>query len=278
MTMLKQNQAGVTLIELMIGLLIGLFITGGVISVYIAVSQSSSETLKQAKLNQDMSAIMNVMTNDIRRAGYWVSAGSSLPHENPFMQFKTGTEEDETTALQVRDLATADDFAGHQASGDCILYTYDTTDDANITVESNDRFGFRWNGTDLLEMKTGGSAASGAINNCADGTWQPVNDTQTIQVTALSFSLSGSTCINSSEPDDEDDDGDTVVDNLEEYDCYGVVKLPELGGTYVVDSGEATTEVRQVAITLEAQLTGDPLVKASMTQTVRARNDLVRLH
>ena len=54
----KFRQSGVTLIELMIGLLIGLFITGGVLSVYIAISQSSSETLKQSRLNQEMMAAL----------------------------------------------------------------------------------------------------------------------------------------------------------------------------------------------------------------------------
>ena len=134
----KFRQSGVTLIELMIGLLIGLFITGGVLSVYIAISQSSSETLKQARLNQEMSAIMNVITNDLRRAGYWEDAAANKPQDNPYMVFDS-SDHDNTTALQVRD-ASNNVFISDQASGSCIIYSYDTIeDDDNTTVGSADR-------------------------------------------------------------------------------------------------------------------------------------------
>lgn len=262
--MLKRTQAGVTLIELMIGMLIGLFVTGGVISVYIAVADSSAQTLKQSRLNQEMSAIMNVMTNDIRRAGYWVSAGANLPHENPYMAFDATDHDAKTNALQVRD-SSANVFISDQASGSCIIYTYDTNEDANTTIESVERFGFRWKGTgNPLEMKV-----SGTSNTCAGTSpqWQPVNDTNSITITGLTFDLGNSTCINASEPDDVEDGGDaSVVDDAIEYNCF----------TVTPDSGEVLTIVREVAITLNAKLANDDLVKASMNQTVRVRNDLVR--
>jgi hypothetical protein len=236
-----------------------------VISVYIAVADSSAQTLKQSRLNQEMSAIMNVMTNDIRRAGYWVSAGANLPHENPYMAFDATDHDAKTNALQVRD-SSANVFISDQASGSCIIYTYDTNEDANTTVESVEHFGFRWFGseTDPLQMKIGGT-----VNTCGDSNndWQPVNDTKSIKITGLTFDLGNSTCINSSEPDDVEDGGDaSVVDDAIEYNCF----------TVTPDSGEVLTIVREVAITLNAKLANDDLVKASMNQTVRVRNDLVR--
>jgi type IV pilus assembly protein PilW len=260
--MLKHTQAGVTLIELMIGMLIGLFVTGGVISVYIAVAESSAQTLKQSRLNQEMSAIMNVMTNDIRRAGYWDAAGKGKPQDNPYMGFDATDHDAKTYALQVRD--ASNNFAGEQGSGSCIIYTYDSDPDtANTSVNDNDRFGFRLDGAEL-KMKTGGTT-----NDCTSPTWETVNDVNSITVTGLTFDLGNSTCINNSEPDEQDDSdpADGVVDSADEIDCFVITP----------DSGEVMTVVREVKITLDAQLAADSLVRASMSQTVRVRNDLVRV-
>jgi len=261
--MVIKKQAGMSLIELMIGMLVGLFIVGGVVSVYIAVAASSGDTLKLSRLNQEMSAIMNVMSNDIRRAGYWSDAAGSQPQENPFAQYDT-TANDDSTALEVRD-ASANVFISDTASGTCIIYSYDTDEDDSL--DTDDRLGFRWQGAgNALEMRTGGTTADSCAD--ADGTWVAVNNTNSITVTGLTFNLANSTCINSSEPDSEEDGGDAgVVDDDIEYDCY----------TVTPDADAATTEIREVTITLQAELATDSLVTASMTQTVRVRNDLVRI-
>ena len=259
--MVIKKQAGMTLIELMIGMLVGLFIVGGVISVYVAVAASSGDTLKQSRLNQEMSAIMNVMSNDIRRAGYWSDAAGSQPQDNPFAQYNT-TANDDSTALEVRD-AVADVFISDTASGSSIIYSYDTDEDDSL--DAGDRLGFRWRGAgNALEMRTGGTIA----DSCTNGTWVAVNNTNSITINALTFDLANSRCINSSEPDEEEDGGDAgVLDDGPEYDCYVVTP----------DADEATTEIREVNIILQAELATDSLVSASMTQTVRVRNDLVRI-
>ena len=105
-------------------------------------------------------------------------------------------------------------------------------------------------------------------NSCSGASWQPVNDVNSVMITGLTFDLSGSTCINVSEPDDEEDGGDAgTIDDPIEYDCFAVTP----------DTDDALTLIREVAITLSAQLSGDSLVRASMNQTVRVRNDLVRI-
>jgi type IV pilus assembly protein PilW len=260
----NKQQAGVTLIELMIGLALGLFIVGGVLSVYLAVTQSSRELLDQSRLNQEMSAIMNIMTGDIRRAGYWSDAGGNQPETNPFSVFNT-TVDDNSTALEVRD-ASGNVFISATASGNCIIYAYDAAQDNS--VEATDRLGFRWGGnaSDPIMMRT--SATTGDSCDEGDGSWEAITDTSSIAVTALTFDLSESQCINASEPDDVDSDSNGTIDDDGEINCYVVVP--------VVGDGHITTEIRDVQITLTAQLVSDSLVSASMTQTVRVRNDLVR--
>lgn len=265
-----RKQSGITLVEVLIGVTISMFIMAGVISVYGAVATSSSETLKQSRLNQEMSAMLNIMSNDIRRAGYWGGISDDLT-ANPYGIVDTTTQ-DNTTALQIRD-TTTNTFIDEKATGSCIIYSYDSDNDGDDTVDTDDLYGFRWSGAgNPLEMRTAGSgtttvASPQAVNDCADGTWVAVNNTSFLTITNLSFSTDndGTTCTNASEPDGEDDNSNTTVDDDAEYDCL----------TVSLDSDQVGTIVRQVVITLEAELSDDDLVQTSMTQTVRVRNDLI---
>ena len=294
-------QRGVTLVELMIGLAVGLIVVGAVLSVYLTTVNTSGETLKSSRLNQQVSAIMNVMSNDIRRAGYaeatpsfggydWDDPGDldvndldniEEPSTNPFNQ-------PGSTALEVHDTMASDSDVGSLGWGECILYAYDAskgdadddgtpgpdgdvnTDGFRI-MENNEYFGFRKNGTNIDMRKSIDYAAGDTPNSCASagsGSWEAMND-PTIEITTLEFNLRGSSCVNTQEPDKLDSDGDGTIDDLDESDCY--THVPAVG------SGINTVERRDVEITIGARLAGDPEVKISVTQHVSVRNDLVRL-
>jgi len=84
-----QRQQGMTLIELLVSLIMGLVITGGVTTVYLAIATNSMNTLDQMKLDQQVSTAMTMMSNDIRRAGYWgnqTTVEFQTPAANPFNQ------------------------------------------------------------------------------------------------------------------------------------------------------------------------------------------------
>lgn len=287
MNNLNQNrQRGVTLIELMIGMVVGLIVVGGVLTIYIAVLESSGELIKQSRLNSEMSALMNIMANDIRRAGYWelntdgsLTAGIDTystaelnvysPANNPFAQ-------NGSTALDVRTLdGSWDDSgsAGATGSGSCITYTYDSGDrPRNGSVDLAELYGFKRD-ANAVWMRTscagGGTACTvAAPNNCDQGTWNRVTDENTVTVTVLTFDLAGSSCVNASEPDGVDTDGANGIDDANEYNCY--TNAPAGG------SGDDTAEIRQVKITLEAELANDSIVKGKLVQTVRVRNNLIR--
>ena len=84
----------------------------------------------------------------------------------------------------------------------------------------------------------------------------------------LDFDLSNSQCLNSSEPNEEDDNGDGTIDEAAEQDCY-VTNPP--GG-----SGEVTMETREVTITVTGRLTSDNQVQASAINSIRVRNNVLR--
>jgi prepilin peptidase dependent protein B len=186
----KRN--GFTLIELMIAMLIGLMVMAGIITIYIITIKGSADTLKSARLNQDLSVAMLVMTNDIRRAGYWGGAitGADLT-TNPF------------TEVMVRDVGAT---AG-ALTGNCITYSYDA-DAWEITVppydpvtdstapSASEYFGFRLvNGA--IQIKTGGTTSRAPA--CGDAVWVNLTDPDQFTVNSLLFNFTAdNTATNSS--------------------------------------------------------------------------------
>lgn len=252
-----------TLIETMVSLAIGMIVVAGILSIYVSTVQSSGETLENAKLNQEIMALLSVMSNDIRRAGYNAGFDPNQPNLNAFAQ--SGT-----TALTVfRSMGGV--AQGSTGNGSCILYAYDSpqTVAANNTLAAGDVFGFRLN-NNVVEMRQSG-ATNNIVDFCNDAadSWMPLTDGNVVRVTALDFDLANSRCVRTDEPNDTDDDGDGDLDNIEEYDCY--TNVPAVGSLI------STAETREVAISVTAELTNDDQVTLTLTDTVRVRNDLIRI-
>ncbi len=169
------TQRGLSLVELMIGITIGLIVLLAVTSLYVTTVRGSSDTLRIARLNQDLRTVVELMRNDIRRAGYWANATSDLDsssNNNPFMA--AGADVDASTA-------------------GCILFTYDSQGDSTLDDGSsstvNDRFGFKHNATDgTVETRTGGTGSL----SCSGGNWEAMTDPNLVEITALTFTLTTS--------------------------------------------------------------------------------------
>ena len=65
---LSRSQQGVTLVELMIGLTLGLIVTGAAISLVASISQSNSETIRATRLTQELRSLSDIVTLEARRA------------------------------------------------------------------------------------------------------------------------------------------------------------------------------------------------------------------
>lgn len=264
----RRKQVGVSIVELLVGMAVGVVVVGGATTMYVSSVRGGNDILKASKLNQEVNALLLVMANDIRRAGFWGTAVANLGDQNPFSL-------PGTTALVVRDDMNSNSAQPPLGQGSCITYAYDATyvpGSVAGTVEATDLFGFRLNGT-VVQMRQvgdvdGAACVGGSCTSCTNGTWQDVTDPDLIEITALNFDLANSQCLNSSEPNQIDDDGDGDIDEDDEYDCYQTI--PPAG------SGEVTLESREVMITVSGRLAGDASVQASAAQTVRVRNDLLR--
>ncbi|WP_455367020.1 PilW family protein [Kaarinaea lacus] len=263
--MKNRFQNGFSLVELMVGMVVGMIIVAGATNVYLTTVVSSSDTLKQSKLNQELSTLMSVMAGDIIRAGVTGNLDYTSPQSNAFNQV-------DNTALEVIDNMTDNNqvgWADRATGGSCIVYAYDA--DLDGTVDDTDIFGFRLN-NGVVEMRQQGDVVNNTRHdscNDADDTWLPVTDGRVVNVTNLNFTFPESKCINTQEPNDADEDGDGTNDNSGELDCYDTV--PANG------SGKITVEVRQIDIKVEGQLVADASVSVDFQQSVRVRNDLVRV-
>ena len=303
-----KKQRGVTLTELMVGSAVGLFVIAGVLSVYVAVAQSSAETLGASRLNQEMSALMSVMVSDIRRAGYWrCSSELDEPQRNPFSQIvPTGstvaatvltwdenTCEPEPTARTVA-AATAIEVRNYQNNT-----RLTPADDDILPVNPTTRTVYR-------HKVTRGDATS--PTNCITYAYDANDDGDVNHDEIFGFHLldNGEVRIRLSVPDNNSDD--IVDDESHVNDCAigawnavndnNVVRVTELNFTLTAtctnsgdsvnpdcyantpadDSGNATTEKHRVSIELVAQLANaaNP-TRVSVTQDVFVRNDIVRV-
>ena len=69
-----RGQRGLSIVELLIGLAIGLFIVGGAIKLFVDNLTNNRRLLLETRVNQDLRAAADLIARDLRRAGYWRNA------------------------------------------------------------------------------------------------------------------------------------------------------------------------------------------------------------
>lgn len=66
-----RRQLGLSLIELMISLVVGLLLLGGLIQIYLSSKQSYNAQEQLARMQESGRFAMDLITTDLRRSGYW---------------------------------------------------------------------------------------------------------------------------------------------------------------------------------------------------------------
>jgi len=230
------RQRGVSLVELMVGLTVGLIIVAAAASVYVTAVRSGADTLHSAKLNMELRRAMDLMVYEIRRAGY--TAGTTNLASNPFMLSGANLTLNGT---------------------DCLLFSYDAN--ASGAVNSADFFGFRKNGS-AVSMRYGGTAPSTSAG-CSVGSdsWEDITDSTGVVVDTLNFSIAYQ-CWNaetsSSSSSQACASGQSVYDTAA-----------------AASTKSDLVEVRDVSINLVGHHISDALTTMSLSQSVKVRNDRV---
>ena len=77
-----KTQQGLSLIELMIAVVLGIFITGGMIQLFVNSSQSYRVQENLSRVQENGRFAMNFITRDIRQAGYFGCMSQSFDADN----------------------------------------------------------------------------------------------------------------------------------------------------------------------------------------------------
>jgi len=229
--MLKQR--GFSLSELMIGSSVGLFVIAGALQLYLLNLRATNDNLRLSRLNQELRATLDLLRNDLRRAGHWMFYPAlDHPEDNPF----------QSASNDVRFGA-----ASGEAAASCILYSYDLNGDRLVGVGPSGTPGINTSTSNLeqfaLRLRAGQAQlrSGGSSFNCTSGSWQAITDPDT-EITTLHFEH---------------------VD-----DCFNLSDTAQ-----ACTSGDAALLRRQVRITLAARSRSDPNIVQEITQTVAIAND-----
>jgi len=154
--MFNKRQAGLTLIEMMIAMVLGLFVTAVIITVFSTNVRSSTENIKMIRLNQELRGVMTMMVDEIKRAGY-----SADPTNSDFM----------------------DDFNVFPTAPPhtCLRYSYDENRDG--IRDANERFGFKLEDDTVKWTTSGGDPNTAPI--CGVGVWTELTDPNLAFITTL---------------------------------------------------------------------------------------------
>lgn len=74
----RSRQSGFGLVELMIGLVVGMIIVGAALSLLTTTMRSSNDSIKMTRLDQELRQAMTMLTRDLRRATVWDPAADVL--------------------------------------------------------------------------------------------------------------------------------------------------------------------------------------------------------
>lgn len=148
---------GFSLLELLVGLTIGLWILLGAGQLFTDQLASHRAHLRELRLQQELRTVMDIMVRDLRRAGHWDDALQGIT--------PTGT-------THLVDNPFAPLLIEERGSLASIEYSYQRT-----SVTSSNQFGFRrrldGDGIGHIQMKNAG------------GGWQPLTDPAAVNVTQL---------------------------------------------------------------------------------------------
>lgn len=231
--MLKER--GFTLTELMVGSTVGLIVVAGALQLYMLNLRAATDNLRLSRLNQELRATLDLLHNDLHRAGYWSFApGVDSPADNPF--------QNEDNRLRLG-------HAPGENDASCILYSYDANADGRVGVGAAgspglststanlEQFGFRLrNGQ--VQMRNGGGSF-----DCRSGSWQAITDPDT-EITTLHFALT-ETCSNLRDP------------------------------ATACASGAPALLQRRVTLAIDGHSRSDSRVHQQLTSTVAIANDLL---
>jgi Tfp pilus assembly protein PilW len=157
----RRGQIGLSMVELMVGVAIGLFVVAGATMAVSNQLADNRRLMLDTQIQQDLRAAADVIARDVRRSGYWGSAQDGVWHAgavavatNPYTQLSPAA-------------------SGVAASAVSFGYSRDAVE--NGVRDPTDEAGFRLR-NNAIEMLTGAG-------------WQALTDSTTLRITDFRVTL-----------------------------------------------------------------------------------------
>lgn len=144
---MRRHQTGLSLVELMLGLAIGLFIVAAGLALFAEQWREHRHATLAMRLQQDLRSAGELIARDLRRAGHWAAPSASSP--NPYAA-----------------------FTPQAAASDAASYAYSRDAVENHRLDSAEQFGLRLR-RGVVELQLGA------------GQWQALTDAGTLVVSEL---------------------------------------------------------------------------------------------
>lgn len=151
---------GMSIIELLVGVAIGLFILVGASAMFVNNITNSRQLLLETRINQDLRTTMDLIARDLRRGAYW---GNSIAG---------------TIATGSSSITSSNPYAAIAAGSTQVDYTYTRDATENNTLDATtEQFGVKLDTTThAIQMNIG-------------GTWQTLTNTDLLTIPDSGFTI-----------------------------------------------------------------------------------------
>ncbi|WP_417681379.1 PilW family protein [Pseudidiomarina aquimaris] len=164
--MLVVRQKGLSIVELMITITLGLLLMAALTAVFSNTIGVNSRSLKLSQMHEEATAIMDLMVGELRRTGYRGDAAELV-----YDPANASTDFNNTIAVS--------QYTGEEANS-CITFSYDEDADG-IHDGAAENYGFRIRDNKIQRRQ--------ASSGCDSGGWQDVTSTAMLVVNDLEFTL-----------------------------------------------------------------------------------------
>ena len=228
-----RRDRGLSIIELMVGIAVGLLVVVGASKLFADYVVGNKRLMLETRVNQDLRAAADIVARDVRRAGYWDNASTGV--------WSTGSA---TTVANPHASGLG------QVSSTAASVSYSYARDTDDVLDSNEYAGFRLQpvaGVGTLQMQDG-------QNN-----WQAVTDPGTVRITAFAVTPVSPALVN---------DLSSYCGCLSRLTCT----LADIANPTFNPAGKPSVTTHSFEIVLTGQAVNDPAVTRTVRETVRVRN------
>jgi Tfp pilus assembly protein PilW len=167
----QRGQRGLSIVELMVGVAIGLFVVAAATMLVSTQLSDNRRLMLETQVEQDLRASADIITRELRRAGHWAKARDGV-----WFAGNVAVVRDNPYALVAKADGTA--FADGDASSTVLMSYSRSGDEADETgvIEAAEQLGFRLD-NGVIQTRLG------------DAGWQALTDGNTLKVTEFTLTM-----------------------------------------------------------------------------------------